>query len=259
MPEEVSVEIEETGNGQATKWGVRVCVNGPGGLSLREKRNIVDPLNQSDYNRLESYLNVPLNLPVTLNNARIEKKIDSYSKVLLTCLRLHDYSTHFDGKKVSFWIHGNLPDSSLLSGKSIHSLHWEFLEDLSVWIDSKNGMGAKPASVTVRRCVKNSSVEAQVPKVPNSDRQGASAIPTSSILLVVARKNIHKDEIDYFNPTSVLRAILEVQAEFERRRSSKRIHLEVVRPGSYDELKRHLQRSHKKFQIVHFDMHGDIE
>ena len=193
----------------------------------------------------------------TPDYTKIEEKLESYPRILSKSLQLDAYSTHLNGKKVNVWIRGIQPSPEISCGKSIHSLHWELLEDLSLWVSDKDGMSAKPASVTVRRCVKDFDVRDLQRDVALAVQDGKPEL--FNVLLVVARTKVHEKETDYFNPTSVLRTILEAQAELECRRSQKRIRLEVVRPGSYDELEIHLQHSHKIFQIVHFDVHGDIE
>ena len=262
QPEEVSVDIEEIHIYSAAKgtqrWRVKIHVNDGKELSLRKERDIYDPLKgQSDHNKLRNYLNETLDMSFTPNNKKIEEKLESYPRNLSEGLQLDAYSTHLNGKRVNVWIRGIQLGRERSCGKSIHSLHWELLEDLSLWVSPKDSMSAKPASVTVRRCVKGLHVPDSQSNVIQTVQVGKSEF--FNVLLVVARTKLHKEETDYFNPTSVLRAILEAQAELECRRSQKRIRLEVVRPGSYDELKNHLQHSDKKFQIVHFDLHGDIE
>ena len=251
--EEVSVDVEEISVSSAARgppgWRVKMHINDGRGLSLRKETSISDPLKkESDHSKLRIYLNETLENAFTPDNKDIEDKLESYPRKLSAGLNLDTYSTCLNGKKLNVWIRGI---SEISCVRSIHSLHWELLENLSLWVNPKDSMSVRPASVTVRRCVKDHLVPTCQVRIGKSE--------VFNVLLVVARKNIHKKETDYFNPTSVLRAILGVQAEIECRWLQKRIRLEVVRPGSYKELEIHLQRSHKEFQIVHFDVHGGIE
>lgn len=260
--EEVSLDIEEIRIQGATsspeKCQVAIHVYDGKGLSKRWERHIDDPLKKIYFhNLLRTYLNETLEQSFSPNNETIEKELRSYPSNLSKGLALRKGSSQLNGKKVNVWIRGIQLSSEISCAKPIHSLHWELLEDLSLWVDPESAESAKPASVTVRRCVKDLQVQSRQRDVTETVQVGKSEV--FNILLVVARKRLHEKEPDYFNPTSALRAILEAQAETVCRQSPKRIRLEVVRPGSYDELKVHLQQSHKSFQIVHFDVHGDIE
>ena len=264
QPEEVSVDIQEIPIQRPTsspeRCRVKIHVYDGKGLSLRKERVVSDPLTKSDHNLLRTYLGETLDQSFPPNNEKIEKKLRSYPSSLSKGLDLDAYSTHLNGKKVNVWIRGIQLSSEKLRGKSIHSLHWELLEDLSLWVRPEDTKSKKPASVTVRRCVRDLQIPIRQKDVTEKVKVGKSEV--LNVLLVVARKKLDEKEPDYFNPTSALRAILEAQAETVCRQSTKRIRLEVVRPGSYDELKIHLQshkKLRKKFQIVHFDVHGDIE
>ena len=262
QPEEVSVDIEEIRTEGATsrleRCRVGIHVYDGKGLSLRKERDVSDPLKtNSDHSLLRTYLDATLEQYFPPNNEKIKKKLGSYPSSLSKGLGLDEYSTYLNGKKVNVWIRGIQRSPEISCGKSIHSLHWEMLEDLSLWFRPEDTKSAKPASVTVRRCVKDLQIQTRQIDVAETAQAGKSEFV--NVLLVVARKKLHQKEPDYFNPTHVLRAILKAQAEIVCRQSPNRIRLEVVRPGSYDELRIHLQQSHKKFRIVHFDVHGDVE
>lgn len=252
QPEEISVDIEELSIRNATsgpqRWRVSIRVSDFKGLSLLKERDISDPLKtQSHHDQLRPYLNETLEMPFTPDHTKIEERLKNYPRILFKALNLDAYSAHLQGKKVYTWIRGIQLSSKISCGKPIHSLHWELLEDLSIWVSSKAGEVAKPASVTERRCV-------NALHVPDLQRDVIQAVQVGkpelfNVLLVVARRKVHEEEIDYLNPTSVLRAILEAQAELECRQSQKRIRLEVVRPRSYDEFRIHFQLSHKSFRL----------
>ncbi|KAL8783754.1 MAG: hypothetical protein Q9195_009292 [Heterodermia aff. obscurata] len=117
-------------------------------------------------------------------------------------------------------------------------------------------------SVTVRRFFGSRQESPLSPLRPTTST--ANGFGLFRILLVIARKFIHEnDSFDYVSPTSVLCSILNAQQELEWRFSPNRIQLEVVRPGTFEEFKASLLRCERKgkhhaFQIVHFDVHGDI-
>lgn len=137
---------------------------------------------------------------------------------------------------------------------TIYQLHWELLEDPDLW-EPKN------VEVQVRRSIQ--STESYGEDVMNIRlwQQTPEALPSFNILLVVARNTTQNSDVD---PTFASRILTDVQRKFHNLGSSTRVNLEIVRPGTVDDLKEHLERSSairgdRYFHLVHFDLHGTIK
>lgn len=277
QPERIKIHIQEVGIdscGQAYSeryqtWRVQIRIKRGDEQLVVKETDVQDPLDQPGHNSMTRYLDKTLN-DVTKPNDDHVKEIDRYRKKLFQSLDLDEplQQLHFRNKKVEIQIcemeqrQNDHQDSATSPRKSFHSIHWELLEDLSTWVCRDDRIGLGPASVTVWRFVRKIREKPQLqPRERQTPQDGH--VKSCNILLVVARKNVHgskdvhgEDLVDYFNPTSVLRAILEAKGELECRQPHQRIHLEVVRPGGYDELDRHLSKG--GFQVVHFDVHGTV-
>jgi len=85
-----------------------------------------------------------------------------------------------------------------------------------------------------------------------------SVIP---VLLVIARDLDRSRSRGEINPATIQCALLKTQQKTCLAEKPYRIHLEVVRPGSMGELKKHLRKRNNKhfFRVVHFDLHGEVE
>lgn len=123
---------------------------------------------------------------------------------------------------------------------SIHSLHWEILEDMSVWPEQTR------QQVIVRRRVPDLGIMLPV------GAQGSVSV--FNILVVVAR-DLSRGEQE-IGHTLVTAGIIKVIGELP---SKTPVNLEIVRPGTWDALRRHLvSRPKGYFSLVHFDMHGCV-
>lgn len=262
-PQKIELEVQEQ-NHERTKKGNRQCWKTKVSLCQGEKKidewscTIDDPFNQPDRNEIHEYFETSAkrdNIDEE-KNSMISRKLDEYRVSLFKSLKLNNYLRYCKGKKVEIRIRANKTfrdqNNSRLK-KSIHSLHWEHLEDISLWKDVAYGLIYGPVSVSVQRYFKGLQDSTGTP----------SEIEPFGILLVTARKHIHEDQrYDYYNPTNVLCSILKACSELECQSSLYRTYLEVVRPGTFEEFKASLfQRQRLKknsYQIVHFDVHGDI-
>lgn len=123
---------------------------------------------------------------------------------------------------------------------SIHSLHWEVLEDMSVWPEQTNHQ------IIVRRKVPELDIAQSV--------QPKSNVPGFNILIVVARDlSRGADEISHTLATA---GMFKIIGELP---SKTPVNLEIVRPGTWDSLKRHLEsRPNGYFSLIHLDMHRRV-
>lgn len=145
------------------------------------------------------------------------------------------------------------------SNNTIHRLRWEQLEDWDLWT------GIKQPSVTVRRIVPqqnskgvSNNLSLNVSQTPAPEKKKGRV----NILLVIAR-GLEKKGDDYYevDPGITLSAILRMKRTLEKDGSPDGYHimLEVVRPGTFEAFKRHLEsKPEGYFDIVHFDVHGEV-
>lgn len=232
---------------------------------------VKDPLSRSDHVDVNKYLNEILTErgnPDYRFISTVSGTINSYRKDLFNYLKFRDHLDKFKNKKVEIQIREREPSryntrAAATQGKeSIHRLHWEHLEDLSLWTHRSWIQNPAPISVTVRRLVGSPGWQATPQRSPTKSMHSGK-VPPLKILLIVARKHVHvKHHIDWFNPTLVQRAILEAREELLSRNSPQEIELEVVRPGRLEELRQHLDNHQRQegencFHIIHFDLHGD--
>lgn len=126
------------------------------------------------------------------------------------------------------------------ANNSIHKIHWEVLEDMSVWPAQTR------AQIIVRRKVPNSEITRSVETYSNT--------AGFNILVVVARDLSRGDE--EIGHTLVTAGMVKVIGELPNKTP---VNLEIVRPGTWDAFRRHLQSRPKGyFSLVHLDMHGRV-
>jgi len=144
----------------------------------------------------------------------------------------------------------------------LYRIHWEQLEQLEgpdQWPGLHFGPGAPP-SVQVRRIIHSQ---------PNSlQRNVRSAYKSGkgiNILLVIARRLDERKGPDWedVSPAIAYRSIMSIRSRLHKQNGRDIIHVEVVRPGSFEALQEHLERKTAEkglgyFHMVHFDLHGEI-
>ncbi|KAE8454230.1 hypothetical protein EG329_005155 [Mollisiaceae sp. DMI_Dod_QoI] len=244
------------------QWNVRIKLKDTIPYLNPLEHFIKDPFeSERDRKEVAQYLDKTLERDLEETSAQETwQKIDKYRKTLFNSLRLvSGYLKRLEGFNVEIQIRQLAPAEEDLS---FHSIHWEHLEDINLWTSSCWPRRTGPASVTVRRMVQ------EIRQTSPAHRRTSELVPNKKIeifnvLLVVARKHLYNTiKVDYFNPTSVQSALLLSKEALESRGSYQRIRLEVVRPGSFEELESHLKRRHENgdhpFHVVHFDMHGTV-
>lgn len=123
---------------------------------------------------------------------------------------------------------------------SIHSLHWEVLEDMSVWPEKTNHQ------VIVRR---------KVPDLDIAQSVQAKGYVSGFNILVVAARDLSRGEGE-IGHTLVTAGMVEIISKLP---SKTPVNLEIVRPGTWDTLRRHLESRPKGyFSLVHLDTHGRV-
>lgn len=172
------------------------------------------------------------------------------------------------------------------SSRSILAFYWELLEFILDHDDAREtslGGGARRGRrlripkkrdvwplpvqrVCVRRVVStklNASgiQQHQVPqRVPWSKlaQPNAEALDECRVLLVIARR-FGSSEYE-ISPSFIKKELLSLFEDLNRQAGREFYRLEVVRPGSFEELRNHLRdRVQRPIHMVHFDMHGIVK
>jgi hypothetical protein len=252
------------------KWNIeiRISIHTPENadhFSWEGNGRIEDPFSHADHVEVGHYLNESLrsNKFSFEDATRVSDMLNTYRETLFRDLGQNDRikSKMYDEVEFHVYDYGETFSASAARSRpiSIHSLQWEHLEVPSLWpTASPHGV----TSVTVRRRI------GMMP--PEHHKQLARHYPSQwkegrvNILLVVARRGVYEPVAeDFSNPATIQCALLRMQAELLEKGHPLRIHVEVVRPGSFKELSDHLTRRASQhgpnfFQIVHFDLHGGV-
>jgi hypothetical protein len=119
-----------------------------------------------------------------------------------------------------------------------HALHWEILEDPTLW---RRGDGRGPPTVCVRRVVQGTLP----PPV--------SVLPSDCIrVLLVVSRHLEPSEAGH-------RMISKKLFEIKRMCGPGRLDLEIVRPGTFEAFQAQLKRRGPGYyHAVHFDVHGSV-
>lgn len=241
-------------------WTIQLTLNGNMTQPELPFRIPVDVQEEAEvFWYLENYTKSPFDADRAAKAVRLMKK---YTASLVEQLHLEDV---ISGLKVQ---DGDEDQSILMldvvemreDSKGIHSspsiqrVLWELLEQPSLW----------STKVLVRRRL-------ALPNTTSTPRNGHLRLwkpfnsPSEShyslnLLLVIARDlDPNKPEVD---PTISLKPLIALQDELREAVGVKpRLSLEIVRPGTYAALRKHLQIAtmrHGKgyYHLVHFDMHG---
>jgi hypothetical protein len=147
-----------------------------------------------------------------------------------------------------------------LSLDSIHRLHWELLEAPALWPDLVEQVVVSRRVIAEDNAEHGMTILRSVPAKNLKDEETS----TFNILLVLARGTegnaaAYQDA----DPSLTSSALFEIQRQLEVSGSHHRLHVEIVRPGTLDAFRSHLQSSRRKhgegyFHLVHFDLHGRV-
>lgn len=247
-------------------WKIDIYMNGN---LFAENIHIVDPFNEDDEEECRWYIEDYLReSPFEQSRAdAVVESLDYYGQNLFDQLQLDRLFTSLIYKD-------NLRDQDLLNidveerliadpAHTIHRLHWETLEWPKLWAE----LGLQ---VVVRRLLP--AFNAGISSIKRLD-SWSRGIPVLQILLVVARymdrnepnSHLGSNQSQYGDADTdqVYRSLKAIKFDLEGRRASFRINIEIVRPGTFSALKKHLEEKSTKhpngyFHIVHFDLHGRI-
>jgi heme-degrading monooxygenase HmoA len=255
-------------------WELHWVLN-TGSKDPLQERNVTlkEPFTPKMYDKVAKYLDEALDDP-NFDQTQADKdskRINDYRRNLFSGLKLISVIEAVRGKylEIHIW-----PDKEHESGRrSIHSIQWEQLEDLSLWAKGAEPEGAEPEqplngvlSVTVCRHVHvEKSIKIGSEEALRAARQGRNG--TFDVLLVIARPHVHDSpELPrkVLNPATIRSVLLQLQEELRSTGSSQRIRLEIVRPGRLVELRDHLENRRRMYEgqrpyhVIHFDMHGGV-
>ncbi|KAI1452948.1 hypothetical protein F4805DRAFT_445286 [Annulohypoxylon moriforme] len=236
-------------NGQNhRKWVVAVAVNG----QPERTTDLVDPFTEEEYHKNNHNKLQRGNLE--LDQGRTEKYFNGlFDQLGLSCCRKKDcrISVHEDVTRIS--------ETSDFA--SIHSLLWEVLEHPDFWPCSELSETPPVKRVRLSRTL---NVLSKGLITTTVDRRASNLITTQAeyrVLLVIARsfkKSIDQRYVDY--PASLIQGpLLNIARRTKERGITPKLHIDVVRPGTVEELDEYLKPGcEKPYDIVHFDLHGKI-
>lgn len=234
--------IEDAGGAQQ-KWSVRII----SGVDLELAERVVRlriPLNAEEDRLLRWYIENAATDPKRESSKlkKAEKLINGYALNIKTDLDLEAILKVHCEKHSGSPLYLDIEAPFSKDGPTLHSLHWEILERASNW-DSDSGS----SNIIVRRIVLDGSTNPE-------DGPEKSPSESFNILLVSARDTSKVD--DYIN-RDYHESSLEVAKLIRRlpEPQKERIHLEIVRPGTFLAFKTALESHDPGFyNIVHLDI-----
>ncbi|KAK3322730.1 hypothetical protein B0H66DRAFT_532056 [Apodospora peruviana] len=271
-------------------WRVGLTANGG-----RERiTTLHDPWHDEQYDTLVRYLRETGRLLWHRSNyedgavlSDLHQQVKSYANELWTALGLLYDLNQGTSRHCEIVIREDESDRTSHRQRSIHSLQWEILEIPDLIDDPAR----RRYTIKILRQVGYLSATG-IPvdaTGPSYDRTIAVPEPllevhrdrtrSYKILLVIARKLFREGGDDIsgggdWNPDSdrldndahfAQVPLMKIQQDFTPRidhRGINKLWIDIVRPGSVDELRSHLQRRSKQrvfFNLVHFDLHGVID
>jgi hypothetical protein len=230
---------------ESPKWRCRIICDELG--KTWENRVVSDPFGRDEYDDCSKYLQCK---PARQKGAsQVPNKLRAYRQKLFEGLKLDEVADDIQNRNLEILICDRHTGDDT---KSFHSLQWEQLEDLASWSEYVH---VEIPAVTVTR-IKGTVIRSEA-------RTSVCSGNVFNILLVVARRNIFDRENDGPSPVTIPCTILAIQEHLGRIGGLHDVDLEIVRPGSFEELKDHLKRRRagplaKVYDAVHFDLHGGI-
>jgi hypothetical protein len=245
---------------QKKQWvGVEIIVNGS---KIHPTTTIQEPFfDEENTNWLELY---HLGKLTTESHKEVALRIKNYQQSLFDQLRLGN--TKFKTRHRQIFIHEELPDGE--EQGSIHALDWELLEDLNLWCQGLST--ERPELVGITHVYARTHHEQ--PRFTAEDKASGQSDgevkcsprgppPPFRLLLVVARSwrmeaNTWTEPPADIVQLSLCRIIKKLRAEGYMQR----LEIEIVRPGTFEALKAHLEGGMNGFyDLIHFDIHGLIK
>ncbi|KUJ19552.1 uncharacterized protein LY89DRAFT_731947 [Mollisia scopiformis] len=128
---------------------------------------------------------------------------------------------------------------------SIHKLHWEALEH---------------PSLPVKFCVTRVSTPVSANELSGREAW-KQANETRRLLFVTSRIVDPSNPEDFISTRLVLKPVLDSIASMSKSNidQPKHVNIDIVRPGTFTALKEALNNGRDRYDIVHFDVHGQIK
>ena len=231
-------------------WRTIICLDG---ICIQSNHEIYDPCSKEQHDAaIKVYLEQLLAQEDDQRStaAQTSKLLDNYRTCLFHQLfQQLDLHALLSKKRILIDVCDDGGSAEAPYKDTIHRLLWELLE----------GCGTPNTTITVRRIV--------APATPGLELERVCSCSTSdsiNILLVIARdlsRNASRGD-DHSTPATL--AILNAREKLSVRQGFPKIYLEIVRPGTYQELRKRLEKTTKErgrgyFHIVHFDLHGCVK
>ncbi|KAM6510496.1 hypothetical protein FSOLCH5_010936 [Fusarium solani] len=265
MSQELEISLQVVGQTSAGGgWTVDLLKDGE---AIQRNLHISDPLDAEGKAICRWYLQQYVQLsPFSLDRAaKAEALLDEYPRKLLRQLPLrqavlshiNDQIYSLTHNIISIDIYQRDSDGGDQPEDNMHQLFWETLESRELW-------GYPTWHVIVRRCMKRqAALLAPQPETINPwvDGDGSATI---NILLVVARDLTSNPSVyDDVSPSIATTTLLKLRDHLNKVPGRIKLNVEVVRPGTFEAFKEHLQRTEQTrgrgyYHIVHFDMHGRV-
>ncbi|MEA5580283.1 tetratricopeptide repeat protein [Nodularia harveyana UHCC-0300] len=196
---------------------------------------ITDPFTAKEEKELEWYFEEWVTFP--FSDTVIAERAAASVKIYGESLFKQVFQTDFNAYSLYRQLRGNLSQVQIeivAKTPEFHAIHWEALQDPDL---------SRPLAVDCVMLRKNVK-----PAPPVSANVQTSAV--INLLVVVARPDEERD-VGY---RTISRPLLELIDN-----SNLRVNVELLRPGTYESLSKHLQEKGAGFyHIVHLDMHGAV-
>lgn len=230
---------------ESPQWRCRIICHELG--KTWENRVVSDPFDRDEYDDCSKYLQCK---PARQKDpSQVSDTLREYRRKLFESLELGEVARDIQNRNLEILICDRHTSDHT---KPFHSLQWEQLEDLASWSEYVH---IEIPAVTVIR-IKGTATRSEI-------RTSLCSGNVFNILLVVARRNIFDRESDVPSPVTIPCTILAIQEHLSRIGGLHDVDLEIVRPGSFEEFQKHLERRRtgplaKVYDAVHFDLHGGI-
>lgn len=195
---------------------------------------VSDPFKPQEEQELEWYFEQWLRYPIleTVKANRARESVRKYGEELFKQVFQNDINAYSKYSQ----LRGNLSQLQIEIESitpEFHAIHWEALQDP----DLPRPLAVD--SVLIRKNVTPAIISANV-----------NESPTVNLLVVTARPNAEED-VGY---RTISRPLVEAI-----RNAKLRVNIELLRPGTYEALERHLEsKGSGYYHIVHFDVHGSL-
>ena len=245
----IRVDLSERKPEGEQAWRTTVWLDG---RRIQSNDEIYDPCSKEQHNAIKVYLEELLAREDDQRStaAQTSKLLEDCRTCLFNQL-LYQLNLHplLSKKRILLDVCDDGGSAEAPYKDTIHCLPWELLESYDT----------PSTSITVRRTVAPAFTDLELERVCS-----CSTSDSINILLVVARdlsSNVSRGD-DHSTPATP--AILNARGKLSERQGFPKVYLEIVRPPTFQELRKRLEKMTKErgrgyFHIVHFDLHGYVK